>query len=155
MKRAFVVAIALGLGGCPGPEKEPKAASPTRAPVSGNGQSVLLITIDTLRADHLGAYGYRRKTSPHLDALAQRGTLFEQAYTYWPKTRGSFVAMLTGRRSSQTGYSKTHQELLDLNPTLASVLAGAGYETAAVVDNPNVAADLGYAKGFASYRETW
>jgi len=114
-----------------------------------------LITIDTLRADHLGAYGYRRKTSPHMDALAQRGTLFEEAYTYWPKTRGSFVALMTGRRSSQTGYSKTHQQLLDLNSTLASVLAAAGYETAAVVDNPNVAADLGYGKGFASYRETW
>ncbi len=90
-----------------------------------------------------------------MDALAQRGTLFEQAYTYWPKTRGSFVAMLTGRRASQTGYSKTHQELLDINPTLASVLTGAGYLTAAVVDNPNVAADLGYGKGFESYRETW
>jgi arylsulfatase len=117
--------------------------------------SVLLVTIDTLRADHLGAYGYRRPTSPRLDALARRGVLFEQAYTYWPKTRGSFVAMMTGRLASQTGYGKSHPLLLDFNPTLASVLKAAGYETAATVDNPNVASALGYAKGFDIYRETW
>jgi len=117
--------------------------------------SVLLITIDTLRADHLGVYGYTRNTSPHLDALAREATVFDYAYTYWPKTRGSFVAMLTGRRDAQTGYDKAHPSLLDFNPTLASVLQGAGYRTAAVVDNGNVAAAHGYAKGFATYRETW
>jgi arylsulfatase A-like enzyme len=90
-----------------------------------------------------------------MDALARQGTLFEQAYTYWPKTPGSFAAMMTGRRASQTGFSKVHPELLDFNPTLASVLRDAGFETAAVVDNPNVSADLGYGKGFQSYRETW
>ncbi len=121
----------------------------------GNGYNVLLITIDTLRADHLGAYGYHRPTSPHMDALARAGTLFEQAYTFWPKTRGSFVAMMTGRRPSLSGYSKTHPVILDFNATLASVLKEAGYETAAVVDNANVAAQLGYGKGFDSYRETW
>ena len=117
--------------------------------------SVLLITIDTMRADHLGAYGYRRNTSPRMDAIAREGVVFDQAYTYWPKTRGSFVAMLTGRRASQSGYSKTHPVVLDMNPTLASVLKAAGYETAAFVDNPNVAAQLGYAKGFDRYLETW
>ena len=128
------------------------SASPLR---SGNGLSVLLITIDTLRADHLGVYGYRRPTSPHIDALAQRGTVFDRAFTFWPKTRGSFVMMMTGRRPSQNGYSKTHPILLDFNPTLAGVLKQAGYRTAAVVDNPNVAAQYGYARGFESYREIW
>ena len=63
--------------------------------------------------------------------------------------------MMTGRRPSSNGYSKTHPILVDFNPTLASVLKGAGYETAAIVDNPNVAARYGYAKGFDRYRETW
>jgi arylsulfatase A-like enzyme len=63
--------------------------------------------------------------------------------------------MMTGRRPSQNGYSKTHPILLDFNPTLAGVLKQAGYRTAAVVDNPNVAAQYGYARGFESYRETW
>jgi len=127
----------------------------TRQALSGERMNVLLITIDTLRADHLGLYGYQRNTSPHLDAFARRGTVFEQAYTYWPKTRGSFVAIMTGRLASQSGYGKSHPALLDFNPTLASTLAAAGYETAAVVDNPNVARGFGYAKGFASYRQTW
>jgi len=122
---------------------------------SGNGLSVLLITIDTLRADHLGLYGYRRATSPHIDALGRRGTVFDRAFTFWPKTRGSFVMMMTGLRPSQNGYGKTHPVLLDFNPTLASVLRQAGYRTAAVLDNPNLAAQHGYSSGFESYRETW
>jgi arylsulfatase len=116
---------------------------------------VLLISIDTLRADHLGAYGYARNTSPHIDALARRATVFDQAYTYWPKTRGSMVMLFTGRLPSRNGYAKTQPALLDFNPTIAAVLQQAGYATAAAVDNPNVAASLGYARGFDRYRETW
>jgi arylsulfatase A-like enzyme len=126
--------------------------TPTRA---GNQLNVLLITIDTLRPDHMGIYGYGRDTTPHIDALARRGAVFDEAYTYWPKTRGSFVAIMTGRLAAKSGYRKSHPLLLDFNPTLASVLREAGYETTAVVDNPNVAASLGYAKGFDRYRETW
>jgi arylsulfatase A-like enzyme len=151
---AATVALGVGLLGCSGPRG--RAGTSPRPPLaSGNGWSVLLITIDTLRADHLGAYGYARATSPNIDALARAGTVFAEAFTYWPKTRGSFVALMTGRRASQTGYSKTHPMLLGFNPTLASVLHGAGYGTAAIVDNANVAASLGYAKGFDTYRETW
>jgi arylsulfatase A-like enzyme len=151
----FVVLLLVGGVGCPGPGRTPAAKPSATRASAGNGWSVLLVTIDTLRADHLGCYGYRRPTSPRIDALARQGTVFDQAYTYWPKTRGSFVALLTGRPASRTGYGKAHPVLLDLNPTLASVLEDAGYETAAIVDNPNVAARLGYGKGFDSYRETW
>jgi len=140
---------------CPQPSSRPGRPGSQRKGASGNGLSVMLVTIDTLRADHLGAYGYRRATSPAIDALARRGVVFDAAYTYWPKTRGSFVAIHTGRLASQSGYGKTHPLLVDFNPTLASVLQGAGYDTAAIVDNPNVASSLGYAKGFARYRETW
>jgi arylsulfatase A-like enzyme len=147
-----VAAVALlALAAC---RDEPRTAPPPHAR-AGNGLSVLLVTIDTLRADHLGAYGYGRRTSPAIDALARRGALFEQAYTFWPKTRGSMVMMFTGKLPSQNGYTKTHPMLLDFNPTLAGVLKQAGYATSAVVDNPNVAAQHGYAKGFDRYRETW
>jgi len=156
--RAAAVAAVLcaPLAACPGRGKQEQAAtaSPSAA-LAGARLNVLLVTVDTLRADHLGLYGYRRATSPHLEALARRATVFDQAYTYWPKTRGSFVAILTGRLASQTGYSKGRQELLDWNPTLASVLKQAGYRTEATVDNPNVAAALGYARGFDRYRQTW
>ena len=153
---APTIAVLLALGACRGRGPAPASPRPaTAAPRSGNGLSVLLITIDTLRADHLGVYGYGRPTSPHIDALARRGTVFDHAFTFWPKTRGSFVMMMTGRRPSQNGYSKTHQVLLDFNPTLASVLQQAGYRTAALLDNPNLAAQHGYARGFDTYGETW
>jgi len=153
---APAVLAAVALAGCPGPNGgAAKTAPGARPAVAGNRVNVLLITIDTLRADHMGVYGYRRPTSPRMDAFARRGVVFDEAYTYWPKTRGSFVGIMTGRLASQTGYGKTHPMLLDFNPTLASVLKEAGYETAAVVDNPNVASSLGYSKGFDRYRETW
>jgi len=154
-RRALVLMLA-GLVVLPACRERAAPSPPPRASSApGNGWNVLLLTVDTLRADHLGAYGYRRPTSPHIDALASRGTTFDRAYTFWPKTRASFVMMLTGRRPSQNGYSHRHPQLLDFNPTLASVLKQAGYVTAAVVDNANVAKGLGYAKGFDSYREIW
>ena len=158
MRRAALVLAASVVAACPQPGTRPpssSAAPKARQGGAGNRLNVLLVTIDTLRADHLGSYGYRRATSPNIDALARRGVTFDQAYTYWPKTRGSFVALLTGRLAAQSGYGKTHPLLIDFNPTLASVLKDAGYDTVAVVDNPNVAASLGYSKGFARYRETW
>jgi arylsulfatase A-like enzyme len=135
---------------------EPRPA-PTPAPArtAGTGKSVLLITIDTLRADHLGLYGYKRATSPNLDAFARGAMVFDRAYTYWPKTRASFIMMMTGRRPSQNGYDHVHPVLLDFNATIASVLQRAGYETAAFVDNANLAGELGYSKGFATYRGMW
>jgi arylsulfatase A-like enzyme len=152
LRRALALAL-LALGACDPAPKPPSTTVPTLP--AGARTNVLLITIDTLRADHLGAYGYARPTSPRLDAFAKRAVVFDQAYTYWPKTRGSFVAMMTGRRDSQSGYGKSHPLVLDFNPTLAELLKKSGYRTAAVVDNPNVAAQHGYARGFDRYRETW
>jgi arylsulfatase A-like enzyme len=151
----LLLGLACARGGCARTPASPPPPPPGTAPAAGNPLNVLLITIDTLRADHLGLYGYRRPTSPHLDAFARQAVTFDQAYTYWPKTRGSFVALLTGRRDSQTGYGKAHQELLGFNETLAGVLKKSGYATAAVVDNANLAVANGYAKGFDIYRETW
>ena len=150
------VLLAVALAACSGPKGDAANKTPGARPaVAGNRVNVLLITIDTLRADHMGVYGYRRPTSPRMDAFARRGVVFDEAYTYWPKTRGSFVGIMTGRFASQTGYGKSHPLLLEFNPTLASVLKDAGYETVATVDNPNVASSLGYARGFDRYRETW
>jgi arylsulfatase A-like enzyme len=150
MKRVTGLLAVLLVGACidPKPSPKPSAAAIQRP-------NVLLITIDTLRADHLGAYGYKRPTSPNIDVLAREGALFERAYTYWPKTRASFIVMLTGRHPSLNGYTQRNRVLFDFNPTLASVLKEGGFTTSAVVDNSNVAASLGYAKGFDTYRETW
>jgi glucan phosphoethanolaminetransferase (alkaline phosphatase superfamily) len=58
---------------------------------------VFLITVDTLRADHLSTYGYGRETSPRLDELARSGVLFERAIAQWPKTGASFASMFVGQ----------------------------------------------------------
>jgi arylsulfatase A-like enzyme len=150
-----VILAILALGACSTSKPEARQTSSGTRVSRGSGLNVILVTIDTLRADHLGIYGYQRKTSPHIDALGRQGTVFDAAYTFWPKTRGSFVMIHTGRRPSQNGYSRRHPVLLGLNPTIASVLGKAGYLTTAVVDNPNVAAQYGYAEGFQRYRETW
>ena len=150
MRWTLVLAVGLLASAC----QEPASTPPPPA-AQGSGHNVLLITIDTLRSDHLGSYGYERDTSPRIDELASRGALFESAYTYWPKTRASMVMMFTGRTPSRNGFSKQHPMILDFNPTIADSLSQAGYETVAVVDNPNVAAQYGYAKGFDRFRETW
>ncbi len=150
LKRAVAAGLALIALGC----REPPNTEPAPAAL-GTGHNVLLITIDTLRSDHLGGYGYGRDTSPRIDDLAGRGALFESAYTYWPKTRASMAMLLTGRTPPRNGFSKQHPMILDFNPTIADSLSRAGYETMAVVDNPNVAAQHGYAKGFERFRETW
>jgi arylsulfatase A-like enzyme len=69
----------------------------------GAGRAGFLITVDTLRADHLGAYGYRRPTSPYLDQLAQRGVTFDWAIAQWPKTGPSFASLFTGQYPHSTG----------------------------------------------------
>jgi hypothetical protein len=75
---------------------------------SGRRAAAALAVADGSRAP---AYGYSRGTSPHIDALARRGTLFERAYTDWPKTRGSFVALMTGRRVSGDVSSRRAEDL--------------------------------------------
>lgn len=145
--RAFF--LLLGLGACSAPTPQVSSPPPRKRP------NVLLITIDTLRADHLSVYGYKRPTSPAIDALGQASTVFERAYTYWPKTRGSMVIIHTGLMPSANGYSRTHPVLFGFNKTLAGILKAEGYKTVAAVDNANVAAKNGFSRGFGSYRETW
>lgn len=124
------------------------------APVNA-GINVLLITVDTLRADHLSSYGYPRLTSPNIDALAARGVSFDVAFTYWPKTRGSFAALFTGLYASQHGLTVRDRDLPEFNQTLAETFQDAGYRTAAALDNGNLDAALGFGQGFDTYEQTW
>lgn len=150
---ALALALSLSSLGCPG--RSGPASGTTKAPEVGERPAVVLITIDTLRPDHMSVYGYSRKTTPAIETWAARGAVFEEAYTYWPKTRGSFVAIMTGRTAGESGYSSKHPELHAFNPTLAETLQKAGYDTAAFVDNANVSSSLGFARGFSTYVEMW
>ncbi len=138
------------------------------------GPSVVLVVIDTLRADHLGAYGYERRTSPAIDARARQGAVFERAFSTAPWTLPSVGSMLTGQLPTRHGAGivvhdvsefpdrEQLQELVRRGellfyaletslPTLAEVFQEGGYATAAIVNNSFLAPGFGVARGFDHY----
>jgi len=110
------------------------------APVPANVPkdfNVLLITIDTLRADHIGAYGYPRKTTPNLDKLAAAGTLFEHSWSHAPSTRYSIPAILTGRLPLDVHYDTSIEGWPGLLPkatTIAETLTQVGFTSGAITN---------------------
>ena len=94
---------------------------------------VFFITVDTLRTDHLGTYGYARDTSPGIDRLAASGVVFERAIAQWPKTGSSFVSMFTGQYPQTTGL--THNAAIEIPNgylTLPEFFKEIGFTTVAV-----------------------
>ena len=114
---------------------------------------VLLITVDTLRADHLSMNGYARETSPHLDAFAADALHYEQAVAVLPKTGPSITTHLTGRDPCEHGVTANRVLIPAAATLVAERFKAAGYRTAAFVSNPVLSPDKGYARGFDVYRE--
>lgn len=114
--------------------------------------NVLLITLDTTRADRLGCYGYAAAKTPALDRLAQQGVLFERAYAPVPLTLPSHASMLTGLYPPEHGLRSNGRSALPQGlPTLATQLQAAGYETAAFVAAFVLDHKFGLQRGFATY----
>jgi arylsulfatase A-like enzyme/Flp pilus assembly protein TadD len=114
--------------------------------------NVVLITIDTLRADHVGCYGYKQIKTPNIDGLAADGTRFERAFAVVPVTLPSHTSMLTGTYPMFSGmHDFSANKLSPLQPTLASVLKQSGYETGAVVAAAVLDARFGLNQGFDFY----
>ncbi len=116
---------------------------------------VFLVTVDTLRADHLGTYGYGRDTSPYLDRLAKQSVLFERAIVQWPKTGVSFASMFTGQYPHTTGL--THKSAIRIPEgflTLPELFESRGFTTVGVNSNGVLSDDLGWNRGFDEYLET-
>jgi choline-sulfatase len=126
------------VGGDPSTERSADAAGFVPVPASVPADfNVLLLTIDTVRADHLGAYGYGRPTSPNIDAVAADGALFVNGWAHAPSTRYSIPAILTGRLPLQVHYDTSVQGwpgLLDRNQTMAELMHGAGMATGAILN---------------------
>ncbi|HKY32362.1 MAG TPA: sulfatase-like hydrolase/transferase, partial [Candidatus Polarisedimenticolia bacterium] len=113
---------------------------------------VVLVTIDTLRADRLGAYGYGRDISPTIDALAAEGTLFENASSTTPLTGPAHAGILTGRYPLVTGFRNNGSALLAPEErTLPEVLKERGFRTAAVVSCLVLSSHFGFDQGFDLY----
>lgn len=145
----FFPVLILGLVACGGsPETPAEEELPPR--------DLLLLTLDTLRADHLSCYGYPRETSPRLDALAAEGVRFERCYAPMATTLPSHTTMLTGVPPIEHGVLanlsgrfvfERDEELL----TLAEVLKNAGYRTAAFVSAFPLNPGAGLTDGFDKY----
>ena len=123
------------------------------SPQSGR-PNIVLITIDTLRADHLGSYGNPRVRTPNLDALAQQGARFDMAIAQFSQTNPSHASVLSGTYAA-THKVKTHgvDKVSPSVTTLAEVLAGNGYTTAGIYSWPSFdPAMSGLERGFTTYR---
>ena len=113
---------------------------------------VILITIDTLRADHLGCYGYAAIRTPNIDALAADGVQFQNAYSAVPITLPSHASMMTGAYPMKTGmHDFSGNRLSSKQPTLAGILRQRGYATGAVVASAVLDSRFGLNSGFDFY----
>jgi arylsulfatase A-like enzyme len=159
--RNVIATGVLALALCPACERGGAAA---RRP------NVVLVTLDTTRADHLSCYGYGRETSPNLDALARAGVLYTRAVSTSSWTLPAHASLFTGKLTTSHGARYDAEGPLSLSDgiggdwdhyrarglaegetTLAGLLAAEGYATAAVVAGPWMKAVFGLAEGFQSY----
>jgi arylsulfatase A-like enzyme len=150
-----VVATVLAVSGMAAtkivPATEGAVAAPgtvSRQRVAVRPRNVVLISIDSLRADHLGSYGYHRPTSPTLDRLAAEGARFAAAYATSSWTLPSHATMLTGRYPLSHGAILPDRRLSAGMPTLATVLKSAGYTTGGFVSYEFLRRRYGFHAGF-------
>ena len=153
--------------------EQARAALP-RAEAAAHSPNVLLLVLDTVRADHLGTYGYDRDTTPNLDALGDKGAVFTQAISQAPWTAASIASLFTGQPPSVHGLDGGIRWQADdapasegskalpfavqktLHPdetTLAEALRAGGYNTAGFVSNIYVHSIFGFSQGFDRYAD--
>ena len=138
-----IALLLLIYSGCAAPAPEPPPASRAR--------HLVLITIDTLRADRVGAYGYARARTPRIDGLAARGVRFEHAYATAPITLPSHASLMTGRYPPGHGSRHNGMRVDAAVPALATVLSAAGFATGGFVSAFPLDRRFGLNAGFATY----
>ncbi len=126
----------------------------------GQGRLVVMVVIDAVSLSHLSAYGYERRTTPHLERIGAQGVVFEQAYTAAPWTLPSFASFFTGIDPVHHGAGeRAWRELIWRRPlperfvTLAEALRAAGFQTMALMNNPYLTSAFGLGQGFTTYRD--
>jgi choline-sulfatase len=112
---------------------------------------VILISVDTLRADRVGVYGYKSARTPNIDALAHNGTLFAQADSQIPLTLPSHTSLFTSSYPFETGVEENGERVPSNAVTLASVLQAHGYKTAAFIGSCLLNREMGLSRGFDFY----
>ena len=139
----------------PAPDAGPDDADPFMKLSRPGPPSILLIVVDTLRADHVGCLGYERPTTPRLDALCGRSVVFEQARATGPATRFSIPPMLAGKYFTEINRSEGHWTRIQPEEVLmAERLQAAGYYTAAVHSITYLRGFYGFDQGFDHYDDS-
>ncbi|MEM6456017.1 MAG: sulfatase [Acidobacteriota bacterium] len=129
-----------------------RSTTRVRRQPAGEGRNLLLLVVDTLRADHLGLYGYDRPTSPHLDRFAAEALVFEDAISQAPWTMPSMASIMTGLYPQEHGV--IHGEPIGRRHTLlAEPLQRAGLSTFALSTNPLLTRSTGFAQGIETFLE--
>lgn len=147
---ALTVACFLATGCTPEDHPEPETQRRSASgQAAGKATNVLIVTIDTLRADRLGSYGYREASTPHLDALAARGQRFSQATTVTPLTLPAHSSLFTGTYPAFHGVRDNGGFYLeDSQTTLAEILRQDGFRTGGFVGAFVLDSRWGIAQGF-------
>ena len=140
--RAALVLAAAVLPGCDGSRD-----------AGAQGPHVVLVTVDTLRADHLSIHGYPRETSPHIDAFARGALRYVDMVTVLPKTGPSMTTHLSGLAPCEHGVTANKLRIPGEVPLVAEAFQSAGWHTTAWISNPVLSPEKGYARGFDDYRE--
>ena len=145
-RRALLFFAAVGVWVLLGTVEAPCVPQNSAAPAP-----VILISIDTLRADHLSAYGYTKIHTPHIDSFAHDGTLFTQAETQVPLTLPSHTVLFTSTYPFANRVEENGERVPSGAVTLASVLRSHGYKTAAFIGSDFLDAKYGLDQGFDDY----
>jgi arylsulfatase A-like enzyme len=144
---AAVVGLVLVAVAAVGATHRSEPARPATAPAAGDRPNVVLVLIDTLRADHLGAYGYTRPTSPNLDAFAADAVLFTRAFSQSSWTKPAMASLLTSHYPSTHQTNLEQQALPASEVLLTQLLRAQGYATAVFSGNPWITPDYGFDRG--------
>jgi len=154
LPRAVAALIAVGaLAVNLWPHRAPdNAPAPTAVAQRGAPPfNVMVVLIDTLRADHLGAYGYERPTSPNFDALAKDSALFERTNSQAAWTKPSIASLMTGVFVHKHGVVASSDALGTDRPTLAEAMRDRGYHTVAFSANPWITPEFRFDRGFEDF----
>ncbi|MEM7355101.1 MAG: sulfatase, partial [Acidobacteriota bacterium] len=135
----------------PRPATDPGSATASEPAADAARPNVIVYLVDTLRADHLGCYGYPEPISPRIDAFADDAVLFEHPLAQSSWTRSSVASIMTGQLPTAHGVHDRDDALADDALTLAEIFAAEGYATAAFVTNRSVGATFGFQQGFDDF----
>jgi choline-sulfatase len=133
------------------PEAAPAGSPAETPPAAATPPNLVVYLVDTLRADHLGVYGYPRPTSPEIDRFARQSVRWIEARAQSPWTRPSVATILTGLLPISHGVERVSDAMSQSVETLGERLQAAGYETALFTTNANITPRLGFAQGWDHY----